>query len=298
MFYPQVCPYTSVGKTAVQRHFLKVHVTNDANSPKLLPKKTTKNPKERWVVKGEVKKDDTFVTADDSTESDMNSSATNEVLHAQEKHDQRVIRPKLEGQDAKKDSELVKKSYKCGKCDHTSSRRTSLEQHVKRVHEECENYQSNANDHLPIDKFLEVDIKNSEKASLALLNSGKVKTEHLDAKEPGEPGVDEQKVKTATKSDTKTNENLHKPEKRRNTSSKSTSIWPSTKRVKEDCEEESVNVGKITKAERKMERERTPLAQLNKWPSCGLAKNGAIQISLESLVLLQGIAPSQAPKCV
>ena len=293
-----MCPYTSVGKAAVHRHFLKVH--KDAKTPK-----SKKISKERWVVKGEVKKEDSLATHGDTFENDAN----NEELDPKEVNEPQVKRQRFLGQMAKtemgNDSRAVKKLYKCWMCDHASSRRTSLAQHVKRVHKECENYEETDND----GGVSKVEIKDSKKAPLAQFNSGKVRTEdarpkdqHLDAKQHAE--VEGVEAKTASMSDSRAKKKLYKREKCDQASSRRNSLVQHVKRGHEDCEnfEERDNYDKVSKAEIR-EHKRAPLAQFNKWPpgkvaSVGLPNNCAIQISLESLGLLQGIAPSQAPKCL
>ena len=300
VFPAKVCPYTSVGKAAVQRHFLKVHhdTTHEAKSAKLMSKKISR---ERWVVKEE----DTFVTHYDTFESDTN----NEELDTKEVNEPQVKRQRFLGQMAKtemgNDSRAVKKLYKCWMCDHASSRRTSLAQHVKRVHKECENYEETDND----GGVSKVEIKEHERAPLAQFNSGKVRTEdarptdqHLDAKQHAE--VEGVEAKTASMSDSRAKKKLYKREKCDQASSRRNSLVQHVKRGHEDCEnfEERDNYDKVSKAEIR-EHKRAPLAQFNKWPpgkvaSVGLPNNCAIQISLESLGLLQGIAPSQAPKCL
>ena len=165
-----------------------------------------------------------------------------------------------------------------------------MAQHVKRVHEEdCENFEESDND----GQVYKENTEEHERAPLAQFSSGKIKTE--DVEEHGK--VDDLEVKNAVKSDPR---KLYKHEKLDNASSRRTSFVKHMKRSRGDCEnfeEESENFGQVSRAEMKI-RERAPLTQLNKWPTAKLAKNCAIQISLESLGLLQGIAQSQAPKCV
>ena len=69
-----------------------------------------------------------------------------------------------------------------------------------------------------------------------------------------------------------------------------------TMRSQKDCEN-SEKDGQFSK-ELTKDHERAPLAQFNKWQPEKVASSCAIQISLEYLGLLQGIAPRQAPKCV
>ena len=277
----KVCPYTSVGKAAVQRHFLKNHVAHDGKSPKLLSEKSREVPSESLAVKGKVKKEDDVATHDDDTsESDANTIAANT---------KEVDEPKLKRPKTEKESE--KMSYKCEKCDHTSSRKTSLAQHVKRVHEEdCENFEGSDND----GQVYRGDIEEHERALLARFSSGKTK----DVWEHGK--IDYLGVKNAAKSDSKAEEKLYEHEKLDNASSRRTSFVKHIKRSRGVCEkfkEESESVGQVSRAEMK-ERERAPLAQFNEWPTSKVAKNCAIQISLDSLGLLRGIAQSQAPKCL
>ena len=66
---------------------------------------------------------------------------------------------------------------------------------------------------------------------------------------------------------------------------------------RENFEEKSEKVGQVSRAVMK-ERKRAPLTQFNKWSSSNVANPCAIQISLESLRFLRGVAPSLTPKCV
>ena len=145
-----MCPFTSVGKSAVKRHFEKVHVSQDCISPKLLSQKAIK----KMVVKEEMKIQDNSGSHEVTSKVESQLGGIVEQFKSGKRKTedvQAMLEHVVAAEGHAKESEVAKdttssdtrpeeKKSKHDELKNVSSKGISLAQHKKRSREDRENF--------------------------------------------------------------------------------------------------------------------------------------------------------------